>query len=96
VGKWFGIGGDDKPAITPPKLKPKPATVAAQKPAPVAPTTKPATVAAVRPPPLRPQAQADQPAQEARASSTSTASLLSGAQPVVPADTFENRWAPAR
>jgi murein L,D-transpeptidase YafK len=92
MAKWIGLGGDDKKPVTvaaPPK--PRPMSVATHKPLPA---QKPAPVAAARAP--KPDTTTDQTSREARASNATTANMLSGAQPVVPADTFESRWAPAR
>jgi murein L,D-transpeptidase YafK len=90
VAKWIGLGGDDKkPATTPPK--PKPANAVARRPALAA---KPANVAAA---PSQPKPQTvPPPGSEVRTSNASAPNLLSGAQPVVPGDTFESRWTPAR
>ena len=93
VAKWIGFGDDDKKPVTvtaPPK--PRPVSVASHKPLPAA---KPAPVVAARPPKTD-TASNPPPAREANASNATTANTMAGAAPVVPADTFESRWAPAR
>jgi murein L,D-transpeptidase YafK len=94
LSKWIGIGGDERKAETgPPRSRPAPAAAAKRTPTPPA---KPATLVASRPAPARPPVppHADQPAApaEVRTSSAAPAALMTGAQPVVPADTFESRW----
>jgi murein L,D-transpeptidase YafK len=91
VAKWIGFGDDDKkPVVTAPP-KPRPVSVATHKPMPAA---KPAPVVAAHSPsaetatPRKPP-----PAPDASATAANT---MAGAAPVVPADTFESRWAPAR
>ena len=90
VAKWIGIGGDNKkPVVVTVPPKPRPVSVATHKPLPA---QKPVPVVAAQP---KPETATKQASREASTSST-TANLLTGAAPVVPADTFESRWAPAR
>jgi murein L,D-transpeptidase YafK len=103
VGRLFGIGAEDKkPTPTPPPkaaaTPPKPAPTPAPKPA-------VATTAPAKPQPQpKPQddAQASEPAPAVRSannagatnagSGSSGSGLMAGAQPVVPAGSFDSRW----
>ncbi len=100
VGRLFGMGGDDKKPTPPPARSaaapaPKPAPAARPAPAPAASPAATAATAADRTPARPPQvaAQASEPSVR---TSSANAGLMTGAAPVVPSGSFDNRWSGLR
>jgi hypothetical protein len=86
--RWFRSGGDDKkPAPSPPVSPPKPAAGTSHPPTPVTVAARPQP----KPPAQQRQANAEPLDSAAATSVASESSLLSGAQPVLPAGSFEAR-----
>jgi hypothetical protein len=80
VSRWVGLRGSEEPA---PQQKPAPAPKAA-------PAARSTTPTAAQP---KPKPQAEPAAQPAvRTTAASTPGLITGASPVVPTDSFENRF----
>ena len=99
VSRLFGIGTDDKKPAPAPAPAPKAAAVAS-KPAPAArpAASTPASTAAAKPQPKPPQPQPETQSAEpsVSASATNNSGLMNGAQPVVPAGSFDSRWSGLR
>ena len=105
VSKWVGLRGGDPP---PPETPPAPATVAVAKPKPKPVQTAAARTAVTRPqsspsqprstqPPAAPNPQqqiadVQPPAPPPPPAPPGGASMMTGAQPLVPASTFNSRW----
>jgi hypothetical protein len=96
MGRWFGIQRADD---TPPPPNPKPK--AAPAPKAVAHASKPGAITPAPKPPVQQAAPAAKPATQvadaappadASAQPAATPALISGATPVVPTGSFENRW----
>ncbi len=96
VSNWFGLRGSDTPA-EPPKPAVRAATAAPVAPArpkaqdqPIA--TQKAIASAVQSPPRQEAAAAEPQTRTAAQAPGPSASLMSGAQPIVPTNSFENRF----
>jgi hypothetical protein len=91
--RWIGLGGDEtKPAAPPAAARPAPPARPSSR------SPQPATTASIAPRP-RPQPQPAAPAEaesQKRSFSAGGATTISGAAPVIQADSFESRWTAAR
>jgi hypothetical protein len=98
VGRLFGMGGDDKkPTPAPPARSaaaPAPKPAPAARPAPAASPAATVATAADRTP-AKPQV-AEQASEPSVRTSSANAGLMTGAAPVVPSGSFDNRWSGLR